>query len=336
MKAWSKRRRLEAAIAGRDVDRPPVALWRHWPGDDQDAEALALAHLQWQSDYDWDFVKVSPASSFCLRDWGVEDRWQGSLEGTRDYTCRVINRPEDWERLPVLDPGRGALAVQLDALTRIGRVLGRPEDGGAPFLATLFSPLAQAKNLAGGEMLLAHLRGRPEAFGRGLETITQSTVAYLQAAAEAGASGVFYAVQHARASALSPAEYEQVGRPYDQAILEAAGDMWLNVLHVHGRDAYLEPFADYAVQLLNWHDRDSGHSLAQALELFGGAVSGGVSRWTLYQESPAAALAEARQALAETGGRRFVLGVGCVAMTNTPLRNIRALRACVEGEGPPA
>ena len=41
MSNWSKRRRLEAAIAGETVDRLPVALWRHWPGDDQDAAALA-------------------------------------------------------------------------------------------------------------------------------------------------------------------------------------------------------------------------------------------------------------------------------------------------------
>ncbi len=32
----NKRERLEAAIAGQSVDRVPVALWRHFPGDDQD------------------------------------------------------------------------------------------------------------------------------------------------------------------------------------------------------------------------------------------------------------------------------------------------------------
>ena len=46
MTDFSKRRRVEAAIAGKAVDRLPVALWRHWPGDDQDAAALAAAHLK--------------------------------------------------------------------------------------------------------------------------------------------------------------------------------------------------------------------------------------------------------------------------------------------------
>lgn len=33
--------RIEAAIAGQATDRVPVALWRHFPGDDQDAAKLA-------------------------------------------------------------------------------------------------------------------------------------------------------------------------------------------------------------------------------------------------------------------------------------------------------
>ena len=49
MSDWSKRKRLEATINGQQPDRPPVALWRHWPGDDQQADALAAAHLKWQN-----------------------------------------------------------------------------------------------------------------------------------------------------------------------------------------------------------------------------------------------------------------------------------------------
>jgi uroporphyrinogen-III decarboxylase len=36
-----KRERLQRTIAGEPVDRPPVALWRHWPVDDQTPEGLA-------------------------------------------------------------------------------------------------------------------------------------------------------------------------------------------------------------------------------------------------------------------------------------------------------
>jgi len=101
-----KRERLQAAIKGEPVDRVPVALWRHFPVDDQRPEDLAAATIEFQTQYDFDFVKVTPSSSFCLRDWGVLDEWSGDPEGTRDYTRRVIQEPDDWTRLKPLDDRR--------------------------------------------------------------------------------------------------------------------------------------------------------------------------------------------------------------------------------------
>ena len=46
-----KRERLERAIAGEAVDRVPVALWRHWPGDDQRYTDLARSTIDFQHDY---------------------------------------------------------------------------------------------------------------------------------------------------------------------------------------------------------------------------------------------------------------------------------------------
>jgi uroporphyrinogen decarboxylase len=325
MPDWTKRKRLEATIAGEASDRPPVAIWRHWPGDDQDAAALAAAHLKWQQDYDWDFVKVSPASSFCLVDWGVRDRWAGSAEGTREYTNRAIQHPDDWGKLPILDPHQGMLATQLEALRLVGQGLGSD----VPFIATLFSPLAQAKNLAGEETMLEQMRRNPNRFRKGLAIITESTIRYLEAAKATGISGVFYAIQHCRYGLMSPAEYRLFGRPYDEEILAAASDLWLNMTHIHGEGIIFDLAADYPVQLVNWHDRESGVSLAEGLKQVSGAVNGGVSRWTLHQDNPEATTAEIQDAFAQTGRRRLVLGTGCVIMTNTPLRNIRALRNAV-------
>lgn len=321
-----KRTRLEQMIMGQPPDRPPVALWRHWPGDDQDAAALAAAHLKWQRDYDWDLVKVSPASSFAIRDWGVQDEWQGHIEGTRTYTRRAVVEVEDWLRLRPLSPDQGMLAVQLEAL----RLVKAGLSPGTPMLATIFSPLAQARNLAGDVRLLAHLRRQPDAVQQGLQTITETTLRYLEAASATGIDGIFYAIQHARYTHLSPAEYARYGRPYDVQLLAATSDLWLNMIHVHGEETFLEAVADYPVQLINWHDRESGIDLRTGLALFTAAACGGISRWTLHQEAPDAALAEARDAWQQTAGRRWLLGAGCVIMTTTPTRNIRALREFVE------
>lgn len=327
MSDWSKRKRLEATINGERADRPPVALWRHFPGDDQHAAALATAHLQWQRNYDWDLLKVSPANSFCVVDWGVQSRWEGTLEGTRTITGRAVERPEDWQKLRLLDPGKGALAVQIEGLRLLNNELGEE----TPTLATIFSPLSQAKNLAGQERMLSHLRAYPEAVEEGLEAITRSTIAYIEAAAKTGISGIFYAVQHANYSLTGPAEYERFGRPYDQRILDAAGDLWLNMLHLHGTgEVMFDQVARYPVQILNWHDRDTGITLADGMARTDSAVSGGVSRGALYQDSPQETAAQAADALAQSGGHRHILGIGCVALTNTPISNIQTLREAVD------
>ena len=85
-----KRERLEKTIAGEAIDRVPAALWRHWPGDDERAADLARAVVDFQQQFDWDFVKVTPASSYSVADYGVQDLWEGNLEGTRSYTQRLF------------------------------------------------------------------------------------------------------------------------------------------------------------------------------------------------------------------------------------------------------
>ena len=178
MAELSKRDRLVAAIAGESADRTPVALWRHFPGDDQRPEDLAAATVYFQRRWDWDFVKVTPASSFCLRDWGARDRWVGNTEGTREYTVRAIESPDDWRRLDVLDAQSGWLGNQLRCLEMIKAELGNS----TPIIQTIFGPLAQAKNLAGNERLLVHIRRHPEELMAGLETVYETTRRFLQLA----------------------------------------------------------------------------------------------------------------------------------------------------------
>ncbi|HEX2980462.1 MAG TPA: hypothetical protein VHO48_09385, partial [Anaerolineaceae bacterium] len=108
------RERMEAALAGQILDRPPVALWRHFPVDDQRPDTLAAAVTAFQHWYDFDFIKVTPSSSYCLYDWGAQDTWNGNPEGTREYGAPVIHQPEDWARLPRLAPTRGHLGGMLE------------------------------------------------------------------------------------------------------------------------------------------------------------------------------------------------------------------------------
>ena len=315
----NKRERLETTVAGGAVDRPAIALWRHFPGDDQRAADLAAAHVWWQQTYDFDLLKVTPASSYCTEDWGIAIEWRGGDEGTSAYGRHIIDEPEDWLKLPVLDPGRGSLAMAREAVRLTCNALG-PD---VPVIMTIFSPLAQARHLAGPN-LLPHLREHPDMVSAGFDVITESVIRFIESLADSGAAGIFYAAQWADPQHLSRDEYSLFGRAYDQRILHAAGGFWFNMLHAHGLGVYLDMFDDYPVQAVNWHDREAGPSLAEGAAILPGALSGGLDRWTVHRGTPDDVRREADDAIEQTGGRRLILSTGCVTMTNSPLSNLRA------------
>jgi uroporphyrinogen decarboxylase len=321
------RERLEACISGSKIDRPPVALWRHFPVDDQSPGRLAEATINFQKTYDFDLVKVTPASSFCTKDWGVDDEWRGATEGTRTYTAHAIHEPEDWLKLPLLDPYKGRLGAQLESLRRIVQEVGAD----VPVIQTIFNPLSQAKYLVGKDMLLLHLRQAPEAVHTGLQTITASTQRYIDAVIECGVDGIFFAVQHAQYGLMSREEYLEFGKAYDLQVLKSSEKLWLNMLHLHGEHVMFEVVAGYPVDVINWHDQETFPSLAEGKGLYSGVVCGGLKREeTMVLGTPETVTAEARAAIEATAGERFILGTGCVVPITAPRANLLAARLSVE------
>lgn len=323
------RSRLEACLAGQKADRPPVALWRHFPVDDQSPDGLAAAAAAFQRTFDFDLIKVTPTSSFCIKDWEVEDRWAGNPEGTRDYTRRAVHQPEDWASLSPLDPLKGHLGAQLACL----KLLTGEFSPHTPVIQTIFSPMSQAKNLVGPGSLLVHMRQNPELLHEGLQRITDTTIRFLEEAVKTGIDGVFYAVQHGQYGLLTSGEFDEFCRAYDLQVLEAAQGLWLNLLHLHGEAVMFDQVLDYPVQIINWHDRHTSPTLAEARQRFNGAVCGGLRQWeTMLLGTPESVRAEAVDAFNQTGGERFILGTGCVLPTTAPYGNIMAARKTFEIE----
>jgi uroporphyrinogen decarboxylase len=324
-----KRERLQAALHGQAVDRPPVALWRHFPVDDQRPQDLAAAVLEWQAQYDWDFVKVTPESAYSIRDWGHADEWRGEPEGTRQSTRLVVQRPGDWLKLKPLDPQAGSLGQTLRALALVRDGL----KGRTPFIQTIFSPISQARKLAGPDLLPVHVRLHPGEVKFALGVITETVLRFIEAAKQTGIGGVFYAMQFASPRVFSEAEYREFGEPYDRQILDAAQDLRLNVIHLHGEDVYFDIASRYPAHVLNWHDQETPPGLAEGQQQFAGAVCGGLRQWeTLVHGTPEQVRAEARKAIEETGGRRFILGTGCVTPITAPRANLRAAREAAQPE----
>ncbi len=325
--AMKKRERLEAIFAGDKVDRPGVALWRHWPVDDLRGAELARATLTFQQTYDFDFIKVTPNSNFCVAGYGATTTWRGNEEGTYAWGPRVIRSAEDWTRLPPLEPTDGLQGEVLEANRLIGKEVG--ED--VPFIQTIFNPLSQAKNLA-GERLLSDLRQYPDAVQEGLATITESILRFIDKLKATGAAGIFLAVQHASYDLLTEEEYRTFCLPLDRRILEATEGMWFNLVHLHVQNVMFDRVADYPAQVINWHDTETPPTLAEGLERTPMALCGGLRQWdTMVRGTPDQVREEAQVAIGATGGRRFILGTGCVTPITAPTGNLVAARRAVEG-----
>jgi uroporphyrinogen decarboxylase len=319
--------RLRATIAGEAVDRVAVSAWRHQPVDDQSAEEFAAATLAFQREFDFDFVKVTPASSYCLTDWGATTYWKGNPHGTRDYGKALVQRLDEWRKLKILDPHTGQMGEIVRGLELIGQGL----EEGTPFIQTVFSPMTQARNLVGPDELLLHIRLHPDVIKDAFQIITDQTIRFIEAARETGISGIFYALQWASHLDLSESEYREFARPYDLQILQAVDDLWLNVLHLHGNHVMFSLIVDYPASVLNWHDRETEPSLSEGLKSWSKAVCGGIRQEeTLVQGTPKEIYAEGLDAIKSTNGKRLVLGTGCVAPIVTPYGNLRALRELVE------
>jgi uroporphyrinogen decarboxylase len=327
------RDRLEACLGGGPLDRVPVALWRHFPVDDQTPGGLAAATAQFQRTFDFDLIKVTPASSFCLRDWGVEDRWQANPEGTREYTKAIIHHPDDWKDLPILDPTQGWLGRQLECLRLLTAEFG-PD---LPIIQTIFSPLAQVKHLVPPGDLAVHVHRYPDALEAGLSRIAETTHRFMQAALQTGIAGFFYAVQFAQYGLLSPAEFLRFGKRFDVPLLQDAAGSWLNLLHLHGENLMFDLAVDYPVQIINWHDRQTPPTLAEGQARFPGVVCGGVRQWdTMVLGTPEQAAHEVKEAIYETGGKRLIVGTGCVVPVIAPYGNLLAVRQTVDTYTHPA
>lgn len=314
------RERIHSAVRGERPDRVPVALWRHFPGDDQRAEKLAQAHIAHYQTCDVDLLKVTPASGYYGDDWGLRAGYKPNREGVRHYTDRPIKKPTDWGRLRRLDVSQGAYGRETHAIRLIAEAVGSE----VHVLETVFSPLSIARTLAGEQASVRYLREDPEEFHAGLQAISEVTVDFVRGVMAAGADGIFFSTQMATTDLLTREEYEEFGRPYDLQILEAAST-GLTFLHIHGAHIMFDLFTDYPVHIINWHARETPPRIAEARAQVSTCLACGIDAWnTLAKKPPEAVADEVREAVAQTGGRGHIVTTGCVMPIDTPEANILA------------
>jgi uroporphyrinogen decarboxylase len=330
MQQMSRRERIQAAINRQPVDRVPYAVWRHFPSVDRSPAGLAQATLRFHDHYGSDFLKITPHGGYAVEAWGCVEAEEVLPDGHRACASCAVKSAEDWRRIRPLDPTSAEGYIQqIETIIRIGfdrRI------GDAIVMPTLFSPLSLAHKLAVGR-LGADLREHPDLVRGALEAITATLIRFAEAALGEGVTGIFYSIQAASRSVHTEEIYATFGEPYDREILQSvAGRSLLTIVHCHGDALMFDRLAHLPGHAWNWDDRRTAPTLAEGRRKVPGAVIGGLDQWaTLRDGTPEAAVAQVRDAVAQTDGTGLIVGPGCVLTMNTPDANVAAVVRALGG-----
>ncbi|HSW44076.1 MAG TPA: uroporphyrinogen decarboxylase family protein [Phycisphaerae bacterium] len=318
------RERIETVLQRRRPDHPPVSCWYHFSHDQQSGPAAVEAHLRHLDKYDLDFLKVMNDLPFP----------RGEVN--------AVNTTADLRKIKPLDGDHGNLSEQITLIRELARRVGK--DVLIP--TTLFNPWAILRQMTRPP---SHEHGTPKLDGQddrdetiskllaedraavrsALEALARTLAAFARAALDAGASGLYMSVRDdwVNTPANGPETYDELVRPADLIILEAAKTAPLNILHVCGRPQNLPRFSDYPVHVLHWADRAAGPSIAYARDRVKPTIAGGVDNLkTLPKGTPADVASEVADALRQAKDRPIIIAPGCTFDPRAvPEENLRAM-----------
>jgi uroporphyrinogen decarboxylase len=317
--------RVRAALAGRDLDRAPIAFWGHFAADPRTADQIAAETIAFQRRFDWDFVKLMPSGMYFPQALGCEITPAAGPGGVNQIARSIVATADDWRRLPRPAPTEGWLAEHVRSVALVRAELGAD----VPIIQTLFSPLTVAHKIAGAEF--QRYLGE-DALAEALESITETSIAFARATLDAGADGFFYATQEATLDELAEPEFERLGKANDLRVLGALDERaWFTMLHVCRESIMAEVVADYPVAAMNWDSHRNFPSLAEAPGIWPQALVGGLDRYgAILSGTPEETAAEVRAAIASAPTTRLIVSAGCALPLARPDANLDAARRAVE------
>jgi uroporphyrinogen decarboxylase len=328
--AMSHKERIDAIVTGNPVDRPGVSMWGHFFDRETSAEGLAEAMLDFQREYDWDFVKMNPRASYHGETWGCSYVYPPSADSGPKRVAPLVKNTPDWAKIERRPIESEPLAEQIRAL----RLIKNNVNSNTYVIETLFNPISVLARIAeSDDLVLNDLRQNFDAVQPAMEAVTETFEDFVEACMAAGADGLFFSTTSwASYDRLTADEYRRFARPYDLRVLKAAHGAPFNVMHICGSNNMLFELADYPVAAFNWASTDSRNpSLGEAARRLARPPIGGISHaGVLVTGTPEQVSVEAQEAGRQVGTKRWILGPGCTASMTAPRANFKAVREAVE------
>jgi uroporphyrinogen decarboxylase len=323
------RRRVEAALAMKVADRPPVGAWGHTYREEWSPEALASVTVERARRFGWDFVKFQPRASCFAEAFGSVYHRSGHRLRAPILIKPAVPDLEAWATVLLIN--RQALDDQVESLGLVARELG----ASTPVMQTVFSPITVGGYLVGKSQsrVVRELRKHPEIVGPALERIAEALVDFSRRSVAAGAAGIFYAISgYAGRNVMREEVYRDLVLPYDTAVLDAVpGEAWFNVLHLCGSNLNFALARDLPAHAVSWSIHNLGNpSLSEGQNIAGRAVMGGLAQRATLVFGPVPRIrAEANRAIAETGGRGLLVAPGCSVPPRVRDLNLEAMVSAV-------
>jgi uroporphyrinogen decarboxylase len=285
--------RVDRALRGHDLDRPPYTFYHHFMRPT--AQLEAQGHLDFHRAYKTDIVKV-------MNDFN----YPASTTGT-------------WWQLTPLD---SPYPKQIETL----RLVRDGLNGDAYFIDTLYGPYMTA-------MILFHsqpeYRGLKDSDARvirdladfqhqhadqwhtALEAITLSTINHIRKSNAIGSSGALVSIFNARSDYGTVADYQRFSRAHDKRVLDALADTKLTILHLHNLDrSYLGQFTDFHAPVVQYSVKTSGIPMADVRTVYAQTLAGGVDEID-FQKLTAVEMRAQWEAARAGAGSRYIAMPGC-------------------------
>ncbi len=279
------RERVDRALRGEELDRPPFTFYYHFGLQDFPGERHAQATLEFHRKFNTDLVKVMSDFPYPK----PQERW---------FELQVVENPFP-EQIRALEIIRDGLK------------------GDSYFIETVFNPWNQAEKLSSKEELVRLKDEDPQALLDALEAIAKSEANHAKRAIEAGAAGIFLAIANAQEGVLPEEEYAKFSEPFDQMILQAVSDAPLNTLHLHGDKVYLDRFhSGWDASVIQYSVHGTGVPISRMRQSYYGVLMGGLDERN-FRNLSQAELRQQWQTAQEAAGRNFILAPGCSVPNET-------------------
>jgi uroporphyrinogen decarboxylase len=311
------------------ADRPPIGAWGHTYREEWSPAELAAITVKRARHFGWDFVKFQPRAGCFAEAFGSVYKPAGHRLRAPVLVSHAVSDLESWRTVSLVN--RKALDDQVEAIGIVARELG-PD---VPVLQTVFSPITVGGYLVGKSKarVVRELRKNPEVVRPALDKVAQALIDFSRRSVEAGAAGIFYAISgYASRDAMPEAVYRQLVLPYDIGVLDQLPrSAWFNTVHLCGSNLHFGLARDLPAQAVSWSIHNQGNpSLAEGRQISGRPVMGGMGQRSTLIYGPGPEIeAEARRAIAETGGRGLLLAPGCSVPPRVRDANLEAMVSAV-------